>query len=177
MRLLRCFETTNWSEAAGRTYKRENMVFALLMWNFAILTTLYADLENYTYMTSGMESSLCVSIGHMLKERTFWNFLCIISRPMLTCIMCRCTSQVPRDLVRLYGAWLLSLALWMPSRDVREAEIAVHEAVRPNLKCMEIQHLDYVIQDCPEVLHVLVDERWVWTMQLRNNFGERKMRK
>ncbi len=98
--------------------------------NFVTLTTLYGDLWIYTCMTSWMESSPCVRIEHMFKERTLWNFLCIISRPMLTCIMCRCTSQVPRDLVRLYGAWLLSLALWKPSRDVREAEIAVHKGVR-----------------------------------------------
>ena len=106
------------------------MVLVVRVWIFAILTTFYGDLEVYTCMTSWMQSSPCVSIGHKFEERKFWNFLCIISRSMLTCIMCRCTSQVPGDLVRLYGAWVLSLALWMPSRDVREAEIALHEGVK-----------------------------------------------
>ena len=106
------------------------MVLVVRVWSFAILTTLYGDLGVYTCMTSWIESSPCVSTGHMFKGRTFWIFLCIISRPMLTCILCRCMDQVPRDLVILYGAWLLCLALWMPSRDVKEAKISVHEGVK-----------------------------------------------
>ena len=70
----------------------------------AILTALCEDLGVYTCLTSWMENCPRVSIGDTFKERTFWNFRCIISQPMLTCIMCRCTDQVPRDLVRLYGA-------------------------------------------------------------------------
>ena len=84
-----------------------------------------------------MESNPCVSIEHMFKERTFWKFLCVINRPMPTCIMCRCTSQVLGDLVKLYGAWLLSLALSIPSRDVREAETAVHGGVKADSQVHE----------------------------------------
>ncbi len=109
----RCFRMTNWSEPTGGISKCGDNVLFVLEWNFAILTTLYGDPEVYTCMTSWMESSPCFSIGHMLKERTFWNFLCYVSYHTLTCVVCVCADQVSGDFGRLSRTWLLSLVLWM----------------------------------------------------------------
>ena len=55
---------------------------------FTIPTTLYEDQEVHTCMTSIMKSGQCVGIGYMFKNRTFWNFQCIIRWHMHTCIVC-----------------------------------------------------------------------------------------
>ncbi len=112
----RCFRMINWPEATGGTSKCGDNVLFILMWIFAILSTLYGDPEAYTCMTLWMESSPCVSIGHMFKERAFWNFLCIISWHMLTFVIGVRADQVPGDLARFSGTWILSLVLWMPCK-------------------------------------------------------------
>ena len=121
----RCFRMIIWPEATGEICKCGDNVLIILVWIFVILTTLCGDPEAYTYMTSWMESSPCVSIGHMYKERTFWNFLCIIGWHMLTCIIRVLADKVLRDLVRLFGTWLLSLALWKLRRCQQERNCSV----------------------------------------------------
>ena len=89
------------------------MCSCVIVWIFVTLTTLYGDPEAYTYTTSWMESSPCVSLWYMFKEWTLWNFLCIISWHMFTCIVRVLAGQVLRDLVRLFGTWPLSFMLWV----------------------------------------------------------------
>ncbi len=99
----RCFRMINWPEATDEISKRGDNLLIILVWIFVILTTLYIDPEAYTYMTSKMENSPCASIGHMFKERSFWNFLRIINWHLLACIICVRADQVLGDLVRLFG--------------------------------------------------------------------------
>ena len=99
------------SRGSWQISKREDMVLVIRVSTFAVLTTLYGDLEIYTCMTLWMESSPYVSKKHMFKERKFLSFLCINSWPMLMCIMCRCTNRVLGDFVRLYETWLPSLIM------------------------------------------------------------------
>ena len=153
------------------------MVLVILVWIFATLTTLYRDHEAHMCMTSCMKSGPCVSIGHMFKEKAFWIFLCVISWPMLSCIICRCTSRVPRDLVRLYGPWLLSLALWMPSRDARGREMAVHKVVKGLISTLwKFSTWTTLCKTVKEIYTCYADERQVWIILLQNNFWKRKMR-
>ncbi len=50
---------------------------------FCPLDYILRRLENYTCMTSWRRESPRINIAYMFKERTFWNFLCIISCAML----------------------------------------------------------------------------------------------
>ena len=138
----RRFRMIDWSEATGGICKRGDNVLIVHKWIIAILTTLYGDPEAYTCMMSWMESTPCVTIGHMFKERTFWNFLCIISWHMLTCVVCVRANQVPGDLVRLFRTWLLSLVLWMLCRCQEERNCSLFRDQLLALNSVETLHLD-----------------------------------
>ncbi len=66
---------------------------------------------------------------------------------MLTCIICVCTDQVPEDLVRLFGTWVLSLVLWMLRRCWEERTFSLLKHPELSLICEETWHSDYIMRD------------------------------
>ena len=112
-------------------------------------------------MTLWIESSPCVSMGQMFKERTFWNFLCIISWHMLTCVICVRADQVPGDLVRLSRTRLVSLVLWMLC-GCQEESLEGPRAC--SQLCWNVAlGLHYARLEIKEIYTCFADEWYMWT--------------
>ncbi len=101
--------------------------------NFAKLTTLCSVLRANTRDVIGAvettQQSLRINIGHMFKERTFWNFLCITGWHISACIRSVIRETTPGDLVRLLWSCQPLPTLKTPHRCLSKQSYSSNEDV------------------------------------------------